>query len=288
MKKIGFIINFEKDRKLKFTKELIENVQKLNYDFIPVLKEGTAEDIKNAKKVLGLSQLYRICDAVIVLGGDGTILRVARKAAAFEIPILGINLGTLGYLASVEKSEAASAIVKLLNNDYKTEKRMMLDVFVQSDIINSELSPVLNEVAVHNGVFSRMIDISLEINNQFVNRCRADGIIISTPTGSTAYNLSAGGPILKPDTELISITYVCPHTLYTRPYVISGNDTVKISICDGDYNNVMLSLDGQESVPLKFEKSITIKKSGYYTHMIKTNDLSFYDILRRKMMEVKM
>lgn len=284
MNNVGFITNLDKDPDLTFTKKLVEFVKKNGCK--PMLARINADGFDGAEIFSNINDLYTNVDFVVVLGGDGTILRVARSSALHSIPILGVNLGTLGYLADVEKNDAENAVKLVLDGKYSIEKRMMIEAFIDNNSIDNDIGIALNDVAINNGVFSRMIKIGMEINGQFVDNFRADGIIISTPTGSTAYNLSAGGPILKPDTELMAITYVCPHALFSRPYVVSGNDVVRVNI-GGDYNNVILSLDGQQNIPLKPGDIITVRRSKYYTNIIKTNDLSFYDILRRKMIEVR-
>lgn len=284
MKQIGFITNIQKDPDLSFTKKLIDFV--IEKGCIPLLSETTKKCKCNGCKIMNGDDIYKKSDFAVVMGGDGTILRVAGKSSIYNLPILGINLGTLGYLAEVEKNDAKNAIEAVLDGNYTIEKRMMIEASTINGENESEKKIALNEVAVNNGGFSRMLEISLEINNQYVDTFRADGIIISTPTGSTAYNLSAGGPILKPDTELMAVTYVCPHALFSRPYVVSGNDTVKISI-GGNYNNVILSLDGRQTLPINQGSSIIVRRSKYCTSIIKTTKLSFYDILRRKMVEAR-
>lgn len=284
MKKIGFITNTDKDPKLYYTKQIVDWVKDNNN--IPLLEQNMSKVLNVPHGLPSENEIYQQADFIVVLGGDGTILRVSRKAAIYSMPILGINLGTLGYLADVEKADAISAISKVLEGNYTIEKRMMLEAYIDKGNISNDIHLALNEVCISNSIFSRMIKINMEINDDFIDTCRADGIIISTATGSTAYNLSAGGPILKPDTELIAITHVCPHALYTRPYVVSGNDIIKIKI-DGDYNNTILSIDGQQNMPLGNNDKVVIKRSNYYTSIIKTTNLSFYDILRRKMVEAR-
>jgi len=230
--------------------------------------------------------MYKSVDFVVVIGGDGTILRVARSAAIFDTPILGINFGTLGYLADVEKINAIDAIEKVLNGDFTIENRMMLEPYVERGCVSHEINLALNEVCITNSVCSRMIKLSVEVNGEYFDTFRADGIIVSTPTGSTAYNLSAGGPILSPHTELMTITHICPHTLYARPFVIDGNDVVRIRV-QSNYNNVQMSCDGQSTVQMKNDDVIIVKKSRYVTRIIKTTNMNFYDILRRKMVEVR-
>lgn len=282
MKKIGFITNIDKDPELEYTKKLVDWVMKQGC--IPLVTDMVAKGIEINEGLSSSTEIYENAEFVVVLGGDGTILRVARTAAKYGTPILGINLGTLGYLADVEKNDAVTAIQRVLDGQFTIEKRMMLESYIDRGCVSHDINLSLNEVCISNSVFSRMISLRVEVNGQFMNSIKADGIIVATPTGSTAYNLSAGGPILKPDTELMAITHVCPHTLYTRPFVVSGNDIVKV-IIESDFNNVILSFDGQQSIPIKNGDNIVIKKSKFYTNIIKTTHLSFYDILRRKLVE---
>ena len=278
--KIGFITNEDKDKSFVYTNELINFCIKQNTT--PLILKNFKNMIYS-QKVLFLNQteLFKQSDFIIILGGDGTILRWAKKIAKFNKNILGINMGTLGYLTDVEKHEGYIAIKNVLDNNYNVEKRMML-----SATINNKEYICLNEVNINNGNVSRMVNFFFNINDRFVDAFSADGLIISTPTGSTAYNLSAGGPILKPDTELMAITYVCPHALFSRPYVISSNDKIRAYVTNKD-NVAYLSLDGQDSIPIKYGDSVYIKKSSFYTNIIKTSRLSFYDILRRKMFEIR-
>ncbi len=284
MKNIGFITNIDKDPNLSHTSELVSWTEKKGNNVFVM-------DIIHKKINMGISvtttdEIYAKSDFVVVLGGDGTILRVARKAAVYSTPILGINLGTLGYLADVERNDAIEAITKVLENNYTVEKRMMLEVFMERGCVSHDIYLALNEVCITNLSFSRMITLDIQINGKYVDTVRADGIIVSTPTGSTAYNLSAGGPILSPETELMTITHICPHTLYTRPIVVSGDDEVNIKV-KGNFNNIQFTCDGQNGQPLIDGDVVVIKKSDYCTNIIKTTNLSFYDILRRKMVEVK-
>ncbi len=284
MNKIGFVINLEKDPELEYTKKLTEYVSSLGCEII-ILEEYS----KKLGLGFGVSNLDEICknsDFVTVLGGDGTILTVARRACIFETPILGINLGTLGYLADVEKNDAFKAVERVLNNNYSIENRMMLEVLKNGKPLENYLGLALNEICLRNNSFSRMIKFEIEINDEFIDSYRADGVIVSTATGSTAYNLAAGGPILKPDTELISITHLCPHTLYARPYVVSGNDIIKLKV-ENNEGNVMLFLDGHEIIPAEYGSEIIVKRSDFFTRIIKTTGLGFYDILRRKMVEIR-
>ena len=282
-KKIGFVTNIEKDPTLQETKKMVDFVLKKGCE---VYVSENFSDVHPDVIATSSSEMYKSVDFVVVIGGDGTILRVARSAAIFDTPILGINFGTLGYLADVEKINATDAIEKVLNGDFTIENRMMLEPYVERGCVSHEINLALNEVCITNSVCSRMIKLSVEVNGEYFDTFRADGIIVSTPTGSTAYNLSAGGPILSPHTELMTITHICPHTLYARPFVIDGNDVVRIRV-QSNYNNVQMSCDGQSTVQMKNDDVIIVKKSRYVTRIIKTTNMNFYDILRRKMVEVR-
>lgn len=282
-KKIGFVTNIEKDPTLQETKKMVDFVLKKG---CKVYVSENFSDVHPDVIATSSSEMYKSVDFVVVIGGDGTILRVARSAAIFDTPILGINFGTLGYLADVEKINAIDAIEKVLNGDFTIENRMMLEPYVERGCVSHEINLALNEVCITNSVCSRMIKLSVEVNGEYFDTFRADGIIVSTPTGSTAYNLSAGGPILSPHTELMTITHICPHTLYARPFVIDGNDVVRIRV-QSNYNNVQMSCDGQSTVQMKNDDVIVVKKSRYVTRIIKTTNMNFYDILRRKMVEVR-
>ena len=282
-KKIGFVTNIEKDPTLQETKKMVDFVLKKGCE---VYVSETFSDVHPDVIATSSSEMYKSVDFVVVIGGDGTILRVARRAAIFDTPILGINFGTLGYLADVEKVNAIDAIEKVLNGDFTIENRMMLEPYVERGCVSHEINLALNEVCITNSVCSRMIKLSVEVNGEYFDTFRADGIIVSTPTGSTAYKLSAGGPILSPHTELMTITHICPHTLYARPFVIDGNDVVRIRV-QSNYNNVQMSCDGQSTVQMKNDDVIVVKKSRYVTRIIKTTNMNFYDILRRKMVEVR-
>ena len=282
-KKIGFVTNIEKDPTLQETRKMVDFVIKKGCE---AYVSENFSDVHPDVIATSSSEMYKSVDFVVVIGGDGTILRVARSAAIFDTPILGVNFGTLGYLADVEKINAIDAIDKVLSGNFTIENRMMLEPYVERGCVSHEINLALNEVCITNSVCSRMIKLSVEVNGEYFDTFRADGIIVSTPTGSTAYNLSAGGPILSPHTELMTITHICPHTLYARPFVIDGNDVVRIRV-QSNYNNVQMSCDGQSTIQMKNDDVIVVKKSRYVTRIIKTTNMNFYDILRRKMVEVR-
>ena len=214
-------------------------------------------------------------DFLVVLGGDGTMLRAAKTAAKFSTPMLGINLGNLGYLTDVDRNEGFIAIEKMLAGHFRQERRMMLNC-------KGELA--LNEVFLR-GDTSKLTSFQIGVGGKFgpyghMDTLRADGIIVATPTGSTAYNLSAGGPILKPDSEMMVVTAVCPHTLYTRPWVLSGEDQVCITPLD---ENVKVFLDGEIKFTIRKGESLEISRSEHNAIVIKTSSTDFFGVLRKKM-----
>jgi len=205
-------------------------------------------------------------DVAVILGGDGTILRYARQKT--NVPIIGINLGTLGFLTDVEKTEGLSALENVINGNYVTESRMMLEA--------NTGQAALNDVVIHSK--SGLNTFTIYINNTFWDTVRADGIIIATPTGSTAYNLSAGGPILLPNGKMIAITPICPHSLSSRPVVVGADEIINI-VSETEF---FVTLDGDEQT---ITDNLTVKKSTYQAKIIKTvskHPNHFHDILKRK------
>lgn len=274
MDKVGLITNFKRDRELKYTREILYF---LNTRGCPVI---VGEKLGGALGLSGCENIYKEADILIVLGGDGTILRVACHAAAYETPIFGINLGHLGYLAGAEKQEGRDTIDRVLKGRYTVEKRMML----RAEIGGKAFLPALNDVYIRNKEAAHMLKLTLKINGQYTDTYLGDGIILASPTGSTAYNLSAGGPVLKPDTSLIAVTQICPHNLYARSFVIGGEDSVSISLKSREAAGAVFT-DGEYRAELKYGEEITVKKAKSHTYIIKTTELDFYDVLRRKMVE---
>jgi len=260
MKNIGIVYNADKDKGLNFTRRVRECVTALN-----------------CRPLTDADEIYQSSDLIAVLGGDGTMLQAAHKAAFADIPLWGVNLGSLGYLTDIEPDELDQALGAILQGHFCLEKRIML----RTDLNDRWLA--LNDIVISRGIFSKLIRFQLFINDDYIDTIRADGIIISTPTGSTAYNLSAGGPILKPDSEMMVITAICPHTLYLRPWVISAGDTVSVRVLN-DADSVLV-MDGQNMSKLEAGRLLSISCSDRRTSIIKTKALSFYEILRRKIIK---
>ena len=235
-------------------------------------------------KDLRFSRLERelnTADAVICFGGDGTILHTAKAATKRGIPILGVNIGTMGFLAELESSEL-NQLPKLATGDYRLDPRMMLDVTVQRDrdIIFHDIC--LNDVVVTKGAVARIVYLSVECDGVQALTCGGDGVIISTPSGSTAYNLSAGGPIVEPDARNMIITPICAHDICSRCIVTSDRRVLTVRMIQNARRNAFLSVDGGKAVRLNMGDVVTIRKSKYETELLKLNDRSFYDVVNAK------
>lgn len=220
-------------------------------------------------------------DCAIVIGGDGSLIEVARLVKS-EIPILGINMGTLGYLTEVEISDLDEAIQKILDGNYQVESRMMLE----GSFEKGDRDIALNDIVVSRKGDLRVIHFNLYVNGAFLNSYEADGIIVSTPTGSTAYNLSAGGPIVEPTASLIVLTPICSHALNTSSIVLPAEDEIVIEIGEGRNGReeeVFVTFDGADMIELKTGDKVTITKSRHETKLMKLSKVSFLEILRRKM-----
>jgi NAD+ kinase len=227
-------------------------------------------------------QLALESDLLLVLGGDGTLLAAAREAAPRGIPILPINLGSLGFLTSFRIDELYPALKETLAGHLAASERVMLTASLLRDgqVIDSQR--VLNEAVVTKGALARMIEIELWIEEDFVCRYRADGLIVATPTGSTAYSLSAGGPIVHPAVESIIVTPICPHTMSDRPLVIGDGCNVEMRL-RGPAESVYLTLDGQKGLLMESEDRVTISRAAERLKLIQPHRKSYYEILRNKL-----
>ncbi len=220
-------------------------------------------------------------DLVVVLGGDGTLLSVARSLAG-KVPILGVNLGTLGFLTEVGDAELYPALTDLLAGRYRIEERALLDVRLERASGESLAWRVLNDAVIAKSALARIIELTYRIDGHRLAACRSDGLIVSTPTGSTAYNLSAGGPILDPQLPVVVVTPICPHTLSLRPVVVPDTSVIEVTL-ETPREEVYLTLDGQEGTPLDEGDRVRVRRSSSKARLVKTTGRSFYDGLRDKL-----
>ena len=224
-------------------------------------------------------------DMVICFGGDGTILHMAKTATRKGIPILGVNIGTMGFMAELESTELGE-LKRLATGDYSTDGRMMLDVTVQRDrdIIFHDIC--LNDAVITKGAVARIVHLAVNCDGVEAMECGGDGIIVATPTGSTAYNLSAGGPIVEPEARNIIITPICAHDVGSRSIVASDNRVVTVNMVRNARRNAYVSVDGGKAFRLNMGDVVTIKKSHLETKLIRLKDRSFYDVVNAKFKKV--
>lgn len=221
-------------------------------------------------------------DLILVLGGDGTMIATARMIGDQEVPVIGVNYGGLGYLAEFRIEELYAGLEAVLAGNYRLDKRVMLAVELRRDDTLITSNRVLNDVVINKSALARIIEIQASFNRQFVNSFRADGLIVSTPTGSTAYNLSAGGPVIFPSMNAVVITPICPFTLSNRPIVVPDDGEIELQL-KTDQEEVALTLDGQVGFPLKVEDRIAIRKSRTTFNLIQPSSRNYFDVLRDKL-----
>lgn len=242
-----------------------------------IFKDTTAffEESKNA---------MALCDCAIAIGGDGTTLNIAKKAAYLDKCVLGINAGRLGFMSGLERDEL-SLLSKLISGDYIVDERLMLKAIIEKDekVISSH--HCLNDIVVSRGDFARLIDVTITCDGRSVSSMRADGVIISTPTGSTAYSMAAGGPVVSPQADCIIETPICPHSLMNRSIIFSSDKELIINANNDQNNSPIMTVDGQEAVELSPDCKIHIKASEIKTKLIKIKPENFYEILNKKIIE---
>lgn len=280
MKHFLIATNFIKDENLKLTSE-IESYIKAH--------GGSSRRIIGDRKGSVDYQLDQAeCfDCIIALGGDGTILKVSRDLRDLNIPILGVNLGTLGFLAEVEPEQIFLVIDRLLAGAYEMEERMNIHGTIfkerQREALHEDVA--LNDIVITRAGFSRVIGLKVYVNGKVMDIYEADGVIVSTPTGSTGYNLSAGGPIVSPKTSLMIVTPISPHSLTSKSIVLSSEDEIGIEVLKmrkAQEEEAIVSFDGQPGIQLSAGDRIVVRRSQTITRMVKLFDVSFYEVLREK------
>jgi len=242
----------------------------------------TAGALNDSSKGLPRDEVAKASQLLLVLGGDGTLLAAARVAARLDIPILPINMGSLGFLTSFKLEEMYPALEETLAGRLPSSERVMLDVELVREGNVIERQTVLNEAVINKGALARMIDLELMIDGEFICRYRVDGLIVATPTGSTAYSLSAGGPIVHPSVESWVITPICPHTLSDRPVVIRDSSEVEINLSAGT-ESVFLTLDGQTGIPMEPGDQVRMKRAAERLKLIQPQKKSYFEILHSKL-----
>lgn len=278
MRKIGILPNAKKDSGLAATKTLIAAL--LQENCRPMLNENLNLPQSLRQYAIREDLLYREAEFLIVLGGDGTMLSSAKRAAKYNTPLMGVNMGHLGFLTAAGPDTMVESLQSLLRGEYQTEKRMMLRAEIFSSKEGKRTVTALNEVSISRG---SMVDVEVKVNGDYIDDFFGDGILVATPTGSTAYNLAAGGPILKSDSNVLAITPICPHMLHARSIVIGGNDRVELIVKRFSRQKIFAVVDGQNICTLEEGDSISISKAKFFANIIKTGNTGFYDVLRNKL-----
>lgn len=283
MDKFYIITNSDKDMNLDMTKSIVKYFK----------IHGKECYVQQAKRKLEGAYHYTNPElipegtqCIIVLGGDGTLLQAARDVVHREIPLIGINLGNLGFLAEVDAHSVYPALDKLMNGEYEVEQRMMLTgtVYHEGKVIGKDIA--LNDIVIGREGPLRVIRFNNYVNQEYLNSYNADGIIIATPTGSTGYSLSSGGPIISPNASMILMTPIAPHTLNTRSIIFPAEDEITVEIGEGrrqNKENGLASFDGDTVIPMVTGDKIVIRKSAVSTKILKLNHLNFVEVLRQKM-----
>lgn len=279
MRTFYIIANSDKDENMKLSYEIADYLTSQGMHCI--IRRKDQEDAESHGQLLAEE-----VECILVLGGDGTLLRAARELADRKIPFLGINLGHLGYLAEIEKQNVQAALEKLIADEYTIEDRMMLTGSVYADGVKVEQDVALNDIVINRFGNLRVVNYDIFVNDQYLNSFTADGMIVSTPTGSTGYSLSAGGPIISPTASMLALTPICPHTLNSRSIVLSGDDRIRIQIGESrrsDCDEACVTFDGDTNVPMKTGDYVEIQKSTEVTRILKINQVSFLEVLRNKL-----
>jgi len=282
MMKLGIYANLEKSRVQEILHSFCQWVKSRNIDLLSCqsLHHFLKAD-SPAIQVVSKEEFVDQSDVVLVMGGDGTMLAAARLIGGAETPLLGVNLGGLGFLAELSADELYGRLDALIHGEYLIQKWMVLCADFRSSGKHHCIY-ALNDVVIHRGGTSRLVNIDVHVNGYYFNTYYADGLIVATPTGSTAYSLSAGGPILIPEMQGIILNPICPHMLTARPAVIPGDHIIRIRILPKDHP-VSLTVDGQVNVTLDVQTEITLKRGDYFIHSVTFKDTSFFDVLRKKL-----
>ena len=241
----------------------------------------TADKLNDCGPCSAKSELGLKADLIITFGGDGTLLSVARHAPD-DVPILGVNMGTLGFLTEVQVEEFPAVLERVLAGDFTAEARVAFDVAVRGGKRDQRTYRVLNDATINKSALARIVEMEVKVSGALVSHFRADGLIVSTPTGSTAYNLSAGGPIIYPTMGAMLLTPICPHMLTNRPIVLPDSVEVEIGIAT-QKQEIFLTLDGQEGLPLGENDRVCVKKSAATVLLIQSPDKDYFEVLRKKL-----
>lgn len=276
---IGIMPHTGKERALELTTRVIKLLELRNIK--PWLSKETADLVNRPDLIKPLSTLVNV-DVLLVFGGDGTLLSAARTVAEYGVPILGVNVGHLGFLTELETEDIEKALNQLLDKDYSIEERMFIEGKVIRDRKVVANYRALNDIVITRGTFARIIQLSTYVDSQHVVDYQADGIIVATPTGSTAYSLSAGGPIVEPLLNCLIITPICPHTLAARSVIVRSDSVVTVNV-EANHKDVMLTIDGQIGFPLASNDRLEVVESDLKARFVRLHGRNFFNILNTRL-----
>ncbi len=279
--RIVLMPNFKKKNALSAALKTCDILKNLKCDIYTDKNNIHEFDCKNFINYGDVNEISANADIIIAIGGDGTILKAGRYASAYNKPLMGINTGRIGFMASLEIDELES-LSRLIDGDYSIHERMMLDALVTSDG-KKEVYSALNDIVISRP-YSKLTDYSVYTGNKLVSSIRADGVVFSTPTGSTAYALSAGGPIVEPTMKCIQLTPICPQSLCSRPTIFSDNNELKLTYTSVQEDDVVFIVDGKERISLSGDQILTISKSDKVLNLIDMKNNSFFDAVNNKLM----
>ena len=277
MKTVHVVCKREKKDALEIAGEIIRRFGDGNRI---VLEEEAASQIGYGDR-FEMEHVGEGADVIVVLGGDGTLLSVSRHGKGSEVPVIGVNLGSLGFLTETSIEEFATTLNKVLRDDFKISKRIMLDVRVVREGDPIFDITILNDAVITKDALARIIDIETYVNEEYLTTYKADGLIVSTPTGSTGYSMAAGGPLIYPSLTNLIVTPICPHTLTNRPIILPESVVIR-AVLKSMNEKVILTLDGQVGFPLEYADEVIVKKSSHFVHLVKSAR-GYFEILRTKL-----
>lgn len=280
--KIAVFPNLNNDGVSQTTKEICHELERLGVQY-SVARCNEKDEIGALPLFYDSDKLISECDIAIVVGGDGTTLNIAKAASVHNKLTLGINAGRLGFMSGLERDELFM-LNQLVSGDYEIENRMMINACLIDENGNHNYT-CLNDAVITRGDLARLIDVTVKSESRVITKNRADGMIVATPTGSTAYSMAAGGPVVSPDNSCFVVTPICPHSLVNRSIVFSSDKELEITVENDKNNTSYLCVDGEKSIPVSKGAKIIISKSKYAARLIKIKPESFYEILNKKLLE---
>ena len=281
--KIAVIPNLSKKNADVYTSKVIKKIFSLNAEVLMLSDKQKFFNDRKIKYYSNIGNLIFNCDIVITIGGDGTIIHKAKHAARFSKPILGINLGKIGFVAGLEPTEI-DKLEQLIKGKYTVEKRMMLSVNVKKGETTRKFYD-LNDVVITKGVYSGLVNLNVTLNNDEITKYVADGIILATPTGSTAYSLSAGGPVIEPSMKCILLTPICQHSMFSRPVIFGENSKINITAKTREKDESVLSIDGGRPIIISDRDLVSVEAAKMTVSLIKLKNQNFYKVLNSKLSE---